>query len=166
VQPKLSLKIHPLSAVLWSCDCESKDPSTVGSVMKLWLWTEPRIKPHIKRSNLKRGHAVGLITPVVLNHACCRDENRYCETRQSVWWNMAAIHSSNYDTARMHGHKSCPVSLTPFWCSHSAPPRFRKLQSVYRKWTMEGRKRGGRPVAAQTLSSGTEAVIGVLQWRG
>jgi len=41
--------------------------------MKLWLWTEPRRKPHIWRSNLKCSHAVGLITPVFRNRVCCSD---------------------------------------------------------------------------------------------
>jgi len=70
---------------------KSKDPFTVDSVMK--LWTEPRTKPHISQSKMKRGRAVGLITPSLW---VSRDENKCCETGKTVWWNTAAIHSSNY----------------------------------------------------------------------
>ena len=88
-----------------STKTKSKDPFTVGSVMK--LWTEPRTKPHISRSKLKHGRAVGLITlglyitmfAAAIKKEVSRDDNRCCETGKSVWWDTAAIHSSNYETA-------------------------------------------------------------------
>jgi len=81
----------------------SKDPFTIGTVMK--LWTEPRTKPHISRSKLKRGRAVDLITPDLHNRVATAIE------------------------------KCSPESSAPFWHHPSTPLVFVGYKVSYRKWS-------------------------------